>query len=432
MVKDQPDLGGDVARAPSPVKSGVWREHDFRWLATGQGLSWVGDAFQPVALAVAVLAHGGSAGDLGIPLATSMVARLLCSLAGGVWADRLTPQRIMVVVDVVRLLAAAGLALLFASGTWSVWSLSALLAVSGAAAAFFTPAMIALKPNLVPVGLRQSCNGVLTMLQTGAGVVGPMTAGAVVAVFGAPAGFTVNAVSFACSAVCVTRVRARPRREERSGFLAELRGGLTAIRSRPWLRAGIVSAGAYHLGNGVVLVLMPVVAMRSLGGAHAVGLAESAAGLGGLVGGVIAMRIRVARPLLLAWPMLTVLPLGLMSYVWPKTLPAVLLGTMLGFVALMFLDVLWETTIQAHVPPQQLARVGSWDILTSFVMIPLGNALAGPLSARFGTGTVMTVCCAYMALCALTPLLTRSTWQVSTRHAVAADPVPAPLVRPSS
>ncbi|KNX37602.1 MFS transporter [Luteipulveratus halotolerans] len=396
-----------------PPARHVWRHHDFRWLAVGQGLSWFGDGFMPVALAVGLLAHGGSASDLGVVLAIGMGARLVCTLIGGVWADRLAPQRIMVVADLVRMAAAAGLATLFASGQWTVWAVAGLVALAMAAGSFFTPAFTALKPTLVPPDERQASNGMLTILKTGAQLAGPTVAGAVVALWGAPVGFAVNAASFIVSAVCVVRVRARPERAVRTGFASELAGGLTAIRSRPWLRAGIVGASLYHLGNGVVLVLIPVLAMRELGGAHAVGLVESAAGLGGLLGGLFAMRVRVRRPLLLAWPMLTVLPLGLLTYVWPTLLLPVLAGTVVGFVALMFLEVLWETTVQAHVAADQLARVASWDVLASFVMLPLGNTLAGPLADRFGAGPTMAVACGWMVLAALSPLLTRGTWQVA-------------------
>ncbi|MDE9367867.1 MFS transporter [Luteipulveratus sp. YIM 133132] len=394
----------------------VWRHHDFRWLATGQGLSWLGDAFLPVALAVGVLGHGGRAADLGIVLATGMAARLVCMLAGGVWADRLPPQRIMVAADLVRLLASVGLAVQFARGSWSVWSVAALMAVAMAAGAFFLPAFTSLKPNLVPEAERQRANGTLTMLQTGAQLAGPAAAGVLVGLWGAPVGFAINAASFVVSAVCVTRVRVAPERAARAGFVRELRGGLDAITSRPWLRAGILGATAYHLANGVVLVLVPVVALRELGGAHAVGLVESAAGLGGLLGGAVGVRIRVRRPLVTAWTVLVVLPVGLLTYVWPGVLWAVLAGTAAGFCGLMLMDVLWETVVQAQVSRHELARVASWDALASWVMIPLGNALAGPLIVHLGTRTTMTACAVWMALAALTPLLTHETWRMTTRR----------------
>src|ERR1043165_1224089 len=94
------------------------RISDFRLLATGQTLSWIGNGFQTVALAVAVVRAGGGARDLGLVMACSVTAMLACTLFGGVWADRLQPQRVMVVSDLVRLLGAAAMAVMFAVGDY--------------------------------------------------------------------------------------------------------------------------------------------------------------------------------------------------------------------------------------------------------------------------------------------------------------------------
>src|SRR6478736_3199471 len=102
-------MGTDQTRAASQRRS-------FTLLASGQGLSWFGDAFGPIALAVAVVAGGGSASELGLVLAVTMAARLACTLVGGVWADRVPPQRIMVVSDLVRAASTLGTAAYFASG----------------------------------------------------------------------------------------------------------------------------------------------------------------------------------------------------------------------------------------------------------------------------------------------------------------------------
>ena len=172
---------------------------DFRLLAAGQTLSWVGNGFQTVALAVAVVRAGGGPGHLGLVMACSVTAMLACSLFGGVWADRLQPQRVMVVSDLVRLLGAAGMAAMFAAGGYRLPLLCTLAAVSAGAGSFFSPAMSALKPLLVPGERRQSANATLSMLQTGGSVVGPALGGLTVAAFGAPAGFAVNAASFLAS-----------------------------------------------------------------------------------------------------------------------------------------------------------------------------------------------------------------------------------------
>jgi MFS family permease len=110
---------------------------DFRWLAAGQSLSWLGNGFQTVALAVAVVTTGGGPGELGLVLASSVLAMLVCALFGGVWADRVQPQLVMICSDAVRCVAVAAMAVMFSAHYRPLPLLCALAALSAGAGAFF-------------------------------------------------------------------------------------------------------------------------------------------------------------------------------------------------------------------------------------------------------------------------------------------------------
>jgi len=60
----------------------------------------------------------------------------------------------------------------------------------------------------------------------------------------------------------------------------------------------------------------------------------------------------------------------------------------------------------------------AWDTLTSFIAMPIGNALAGPLSSRFGVNPVRTVCSAILLASAVSQLLIPGTRKL-TRTAAA-------------
>lgn len=381
------------------------RISDFRLLAIGQTLSWVGNGFQTVALAVAVVLAGGGPGDLGLVMASSIVARLVCTLFGGVWADRLQPQHVMVGSDLVRLLAAAAMALMFASDGYHLVLLCALAAISTGAASFFDPAFGSLRPLLVPAEKRQSANATFSMLQTGSQVAGPALGGLTVAAFGASAGFTVNAVSFLASTVAALMLRVRAERGPRTSMLTELAEGWREISKRDWLIGGLFSATLYHVANGIILVLVQVVAIERLGGASAAGFIAAAEGLGGVLGAAAALRFRPRRLLRAGWLTLLLMPLWALAYVWPAELIAVIAGAIIGYAGLIFFDVAWETAIQDNVPQRMLGRVSSWDYLTSFIAMPLGNVLAGPLSTTYGTDRVLIACAGVLGLAAAVQLL---------------------------
>jgi MFS family permease len=378
---------------------------DFRLLATGQALSWVGNGFQTIALSVAVVATGGGPGELGLVMASSVVAMLACTLFGGVWADRLQPQPVMVGSDLVRCLAVTGMAAMFGTDHRSIPVLCGLAAVSAGAGAFFSPAMMALKPMVTTVAGRQQANAVLGLLQTSAAVAGPAAGGLVVATLGPATSFSVNALSFLASMGTVLLVRAHADRLPGGGMFREMGEGWAEIRGRDWLLSGVLAATVYHVANGVVLVLAQVVVIRELGGAAAAGLVAAAEGAGGIVGAALALRYRPVRLLRAGWFALFLMPLWVLAYVWPSVLAAVVAGAMLGYAGLSFFSVAWETAIQDHVPHRVLARVASWDMLTSFVAMPLGNAAAGPLADAFGIDRVLVGCALVLLGASAAPLL---------------------------
>lgn len=159
----------------------------------------------------------------------------------------------------------------------------------------------------------------------------------------------------------------------------------------------------------MILVLVQVLAIRELGGATSVGLISAAEGAGGVLGGIIAMRLRPKRLLLAGFVALGLMPVWVISYVWPGMLSGVLLGAFVGFAGLTFFSICWDTALQGAIPHHLLARVSSWDILTSFVGMPVGYAMAGPLSSALGTAPVLLGCAAVLLLAGLAPLALRGT-----------------------
>ena len=189
------------------------------------------------------------------------------------------------------------------------------------------------------------------------------------------------------------------------------------------------------MANGVVLVTVNVLALTQLGGPSAVGVISAAEGLGGLVGSLMALRVRPRRPLVAGFLALGLMPVWVMAYVWPGTLTGVLVGAVVGFSGLMFFGVCWETAIQNHVPHDLLARVSSWDVLTSFVGLPLGQAVAGVLTDRFGTDRVLTAAALVILVAGLAPLAVRGTRRLAEHPAAevgrAEGPAPG-IARPAA
>src|SRR5829696_1948526 len=109
---------------------GALKERQFRLLWIGQATSTLGDGLVPVALSFAVVGTlDRSATALGAVLAAQSVPLVLFVLVGGVWADRLPRQMVMLASDVVRCAIQATLAVLLLSGAAELWHLVVLIAI---------------------------------------------------------------------------------------------------------------------------------------------------------------------------------------------------------------------------------------------------------------------------------------------------------------
>jgi MFS family permease len=104
-----------------------------------QAVSGLGDRALPIALAFAVLELGGSATEVGLVLTARIAPMTATLLVGGVVADRVARQRVMIAADVSRLLTQGLLAGLLIAGVAELWTLVVLAGLTGAAGGFFSP-----------------------------------------------------------------------------------------------------------------------------------------------------------------------------------------------------------------------------------------------------------------------------------------------------
>jgi len=362
----------------------------FRLLFWSQALSVLGDRITPIALAFAVL-EIGSATDLGVILAAGGIPFALFSLAGGVLSDRIGRREVMVAADVVRAIVQALTASLLLSGTAEVWMLIILSAFFGISSAAFSPALIGLIPQTVRTEELQEANALVALTRSVANVAGPAVAGVLIALVGAGEAIAVDAGTFVVSALCLARMRpheqpaAAEPEPEHEGFVGQLREGWREVRSRAWLSWGLLAMSSYHVFVlPAVFVLGPALAERELSGASSWAVIVACFGIGTIAGNLIALRVPLRRPVLVAAACLV-----------GASTQAAIIGSGLGTTGIALLELpagiavslfftLWDTSIQEQVPPRAVSRVSSYDFTVSVGLMPLGMALAGPVSDAIG------------------------------------------------
>jgi MFS family permease len=387
---------------------GALRERRFRLLWLGQATSTLGDGLVPVALAFAVIQTlDGSPTDLGIVLAAQSLPLVVFVLAGGVWADRLPRQMVMLVSDLIRCAVQATIAVLLLSGRAQLWQLVVLVAIYGTAQAFFQPAATGLVPATISLPRLQQANALLGLSRSLAFVVGPAVAGVVAAATNPGSVFVVDSVTFAVSATSLALLRLpRSRREgERRSFFADLKGGWHELIAHTWLWV-IVAWAATFLGIVVApwMTLGPVVAKQSLGGAAAWGLIAAGWGAGTVCGGLIALRWKPLRPMLTCTLLVLLVAPGIALLALHAPAPLIATAQAMGGFGMGIFSAVWQTTLQQHVPEEALSRVSAWDWMGSFLFLPLGLIAAGPVADLIGISTTLWIAVAWAVLSTLVVL----------------------------
>jgi MFS family permease len=408
----------------------VLREPNYRRLFLGRTISLIGDGMAPIAIAFAVLDLTGSATDLGIVLAAHSVVLIALVLVGGVVGDRVSPRVAMLGADVTRTISMAILALLLLTGVAEIWQLALLYAIDGAATAFFNPASNAIVPQVVPGDRLQEANALLNISRHAGKVAGPALAGVLLALGSPGSALAVDAATFAVSAACLLGVHAprlRPAGASEA-FLSELRHGWREFSSRSWMVAVIVSAA---VSNAIFFslwqVLGPTVANDSLGGSSAWALIAALWGLGGLLGGVVAISVRPRRPLLVGEGFIVLIGVPMMLLAIPAETGLIAAGALVSGTAIGFGEVLYETVSAQHIPPESLSRVLAYDWFGSLALEPLGLALVGPLAAGVGVSTALWLGAAVVTLCQAAVLLVPSLRRLEFRPEATG---PQPPLRP--
>jgi len=382
------------------IPTSALAERNFRLLFSGSTISGLGDGVSIIALVFAVLQVSDSAIALGLVLAARQIADAAIVLAAGVWADRLPRHLVLIAVAIVQGVAQAVTGTLVLSGTATIPMLVGIQALYGLAEGFYLPASTGLIPATVSPGRLQEANALLGLSRNATRIVGPAIGGALVAIGTPGSALLVDAVSFAIAAFLLAGLRL-PRRAdvvEARSFFVELREGWSEFRRQTWIWTTIVFFGIGNFAFASYYVLGPIVSKRDLGGAPAWAALTAAFSVGALVGSLIAIRIRPRKPLaascMAAWVFI-LQPLG-MGLGLP--LPVLIAFAAIAGVGLSIHLALWFTVFQQNVPPEAMSRVSSYDSFGSFVLLPLGAALAGPIAALIGVDTTLLAAAAVIAI----------------------------------
>jgi MFS family permease len=325
--------------------------------------------------------HAGGKSAVGLLFFARFVLAALASPWLGLLADRWSRRGVMLWSDLVRTVLMAGMTVVASTGG-SAYIVYVLAITSTIVASAWGPAQAALMPSLVNSPDELTAANVVENTISSVGMfAGPALGGILLVVSGTAAVFALTGALTLWSALFVLRVPRDkpPEPAERPHFLRELTAGFSTVLHRPALRVIVGLSAAQAFVDGLLEVLLVLIALQLLhGGNGTLGWLNVAAGIGSIAGAfvvaVLATRRRLAGGFALGL-LLSGIPLALTAAV-SSLPPALVLIGVLG-VGAVFCQVNSVTLLQRSAENEVMGRV--FGVLECLILTGLAaGSIAAP------------------------------------------------------
>jgi len=361
---------------------------NFQLFFAGQLISLIGTWMQTVAQSWLVYRMTGSAFLLGAVGFASQIPVFIMAPVGGIVADRLNRQRVVISTQTASMILAAILAALTLTHRVQVWHIMVLAALLGVVNAFDIPARQAFLIDMV--GREDLMNAIAlnSSMFNGARVVGPAVAGILVASIGEGWCFFANAVSYLAviAGLLLMRIEHPARLAAEGSPLENILEGFAFARNTGPIWAILLLLGVVSFVGMPYTVLMPVFADQILhGGARGLGILMGATGVGALLGAIsLAARVGIKGlgkliAICAAGFGLSLILFSSSRIFWLSTLLLVPVGFFM-----MVQMASSNTLIQSMVPDRLRGRVMSVYSMMFMGMAPFGALSAGSVAHRLG------------------------------------------------
>jgi MFS family permease len=363
-------------------------------------LSLYGDWLTTVALLVVLFqATHNPAAPAGYML-VRVAPRVMGPWLGGHLSDRISPRVVMVVTSALQ--AAFTVSLIGSHRASLIWAIYLAVAMAQFTGALGRPSQGALIPSLVGASGLPRANATYGLLFSTSMFVAPAVGAVLLSRVGPDPLFAIDAASFAICALLVVTLptpRPTPRRtggESRPGVRST--GAVMLALRHPAIRMVAVANFASGLTVTVTQAFLVVAAHERFGGDSAVGYLYSSVGVGGVLGGLIALRWIPSR----MWTrfalfyVITVEVVATAAFSGSTALLVALVLLAVSAVAGTSMDTWGITEVQRQAPPDFMGRYNSVIFISIYSGMLVGALWALGTSAVLHWDVAIQISCAAM------------------------------------
>jgi MFS family permease len=377
-------------------KRTLWRHADFMKLWTGQSISLVGTAITQLALPLtAIVILKATPFEVGLLGTFEFLPFLLVGLPAGVWVDRLSRRRILIVADVGRAITLGSIPIAYELGVLHILQLYVVAFVTGILTVFFEVAYQSYVPSLVERDQLVDGNGKLEISRSGAQLAGPGIAGPLIQLVKAPVAIFVDALSYVGSVLFLILIRKKEPPVEPQGpdgaprMRRQIKEGLRYVLGNRYLRSIAACTATSNLFGNVAFAVLLLFAVRVLDltpGAIGIILAIGNVGFlaGAFASGRVSKRLGVGRTILFSAIVFSLagilIPLATPSTAWPILIASIIVG---GFGGVVY-NVNQVSLRQAITPERMQGRMNATMRFMVWGTIPIGAFVGGVLGSTIG------------------------------------------------
>ena len=370
------------------------RHRNFQLFFSGQLISLIGTWMQTVAQAWRVYSMTKSALLLGSVGFASQIPVFLVAPFGGITADRVNRQRLVIATQTASMILAGILAFLTLTGRVHVWHIFVLAALLGVVNAFDIPGRQSFLVDMVGKEDLMNAIALNSSMFNGARIIGPAIAGILVARIGEGWCFAANSISYIAviAGLSLMHVHCAPRASKHSPIEDIIEGFRWANHTKV-IRALLLLLGLVSLVGMPYTVLMPVFADKILhGGARALGILMGATGVGALFG-ALTLAAKTGVKGLGRWVAFACGSFGISLFLFSFSRSFWLSVALLlpaGY-SMMLQMACSNTLIQTMVPDQLRGRVMSVYSMMFMGMAPFGAFFGGALAHHVGAPITVAI-----------------------------------------
>jgi MFS family permease len=362
---------------------------NYRLFFAGQGISLIGTWLQWVALSWLVYKLTSSALLLGIVGFSGQISIFLLSPFAGVMADRLNQHKMLLATQTLAMLHAFALSALVLTHLINIWHIIGLSIFIGLVNGFDMPTRQAFVVHMVEK--REDLPNAIALnssMFNSARLIGPLIAGALIAVVGVGGCFLINGLSYVAviiALLCMKINHTTSDIHERHPLSDLMDGFHYTFRSVP-IRSMMLLLALTSFAVTPNAVLMPIFATKILhGNERTLGFLMGSTGIGALIG-AMALASRKSVLGLTKWIAVTsiMLGVGLIAFSFSKSLwLCLVILSATGFAAITQMGA-GNTIIQTIVDDKMRGRVMSWYAMAFVGTAPFASLMGGAFAHKFG------------------------------------------------